>query len=213
MSTRVSHPIFSRIFARAIAKANVGEQERHRRELLSGLHGRVLEVGAGTGINFAYYSSAVREVVACEPEPYLRNLAQKAAGQASVRVTVTDWVAEQLPSEPCFFDEAVVCLVLCSVVSPERALSELFRVVRPGGHVHFYEHVVSSRPRLARVQRALDRTIWSWLGGGCHCSRDTVGLIRHAGFVMESCREFDFKQSALMPHVAPHVLGKAVRPQ
>jgi ubiquinone/menaquinone biosynthesis C-methylase UbiE len=207
----VHHPIFSRVLAR-LSQATVAETQSYRQELLAGLSGCVIEVGAGNGINFAFYPLSVTKVVAVEPEPYLRSLAVQAAGTAPVPVTVTDGVAERLPAEDASFDVGVVSMVLCSVRDPARALSELFRVIRPGGELRFYEHVRANRPGLARLQRAVDALFWPRVFGGCHTSRDTRAAIEEAGFVIESCREFPYKSCFLLAPVEPNILGMARRP-
>ncbi len=124
----IYHPIFSRVLAR-LSEASLAETRPFRQEVVAGLSGRVIEVGAGTGINFAFYPASVTEVVAVEPEPYLRSLAVQAARTAPVPVVVTGGVAEELPAEDSSFDVGVVSLVLCSVHDPARALSELFRLL------------------------------------------------------------------------------------
>jgi ubiquinone/menaquinone biosynthesis C-methylase UbiE len=207
----IHHPIFARVLAR-LSEASLVETRPFRQELLAGLSGRVIEVGAGTGINFAFYPASVTEVVAVEPEPYLRSLAVQAAMRASFNVAVTDGVAEQLPAEEASFDAAVVSLVLCSVHDPARALSELFRVIRPGGELRFFEHVRASSPGLARLQRVVDALFWPRLAGGCHTSRDTRAAMKEAGFVVESCHEFSFLPCFLLAPVSPHILGTARRP-
>jgi ubiquinone/menaquinone biosynthesis C-methylase UbiE len=93
--------------------------DEHRRALLADLQGRVIEVGAGHGINFAYYPSSVSQVLAIEPEPHLRELAQHAAHRAAVQIEVKAGTAEALPAQDGEFDAAVVSLVLCSV--PEQS--------------------------------------------------------------------------------------------
>jgi len=103
-------------------------------------------------------------------------------------------------------------MVLCSVRDPARALSELFRVIRPGGELRFYEHVRADRPGLARLQRAVDALFWPRVFGGCHTSRDTRAAIEEAGFVIESCREFPYKSCFLLAPVEPNILGMARRP-
>jgi SAM-dependent methyltransferase len=109
----------------------------HRRALLAGLTGPVLEVGAGNGRNFAHYPSTVTDVLAVEPEPYLRGLAQVAAGQAPVPVRVVDGTADALPTPDASMKAAVAALVLCSVPDQARALAELHQVLRPGGELRF----------------------------------------------------------------------------
>jgi SAM-dependent methyltransferase len=207
----VRHPWFSRFYARFAANADRKGATEHRRELLAGLAGRVIEVGAGTGVNFAHYPPTVTQVVAVEPEPFLRSLAEQAAARAPVPVVVIDGVAERLPPHDASFDAGVASLVLCSVASQERALAELLRVIRPGGELRFYEHVISDERRFAAVQKAID-SVWPYFAGGCHASRDTVGMVERAGFDVAECRRFRFVPSFLGFPVSPHVIGVARRP-
>jgi ubiquinone/menaquinone biosynthesis C-methylase UbiE len=210
---RVHHPLFARLFARLSAQAETRGQAEHRREMLAGLEGRVIEVGAGHGLNFAYYPDTVEEVLAVEPERYLRELAQQAAGDAAVDVRVVDGLAGRLPADEESFDAGVASLVLCSVPDQREALAELHRVIRPGGELRFYEHVISDRPGLARVQRVAERTgFWPLVGGGCHPARDTATAIEAAGFRIESCRRFDFRPALVEVVVEPKILGIARRP-
>lgn len=206
----VRHPVFARFYKRFSVQAEARGQSEHRRELMRGAEGRVIEVGAGNGLNFAHYPEAVTEVVAVEPESTLRAEALRAAERATAQIRVVDGVADSLPGEDRSFDIGVASLVLCSVPDPGTALSELFRVIRPGGELRFYEHVVASRPDAARLMRIGD-TLWPRVSGGCHMSRDTGWGIERAGFEIESCGRFPFSPSKLMPAV-PHVLGVARRP-
>ena len=121
--------------------------------MLDGLEGRIVEVGAGTGLNFAHYPTSVTEVVAVEPEPRVRGLASTAAPRASVLVTVVDGSADSLPLEDDSCDAAVCSLVRCSVPDQARALAEVRRVRRRGGELRFYESVLDDDPRMARFQR------------------------------------------------------------
>ncbi|WP_067826925.1 class I SAM-dependent methyltransferase [Actinomadura kijaniata] len=143
------HPLFARMYARTAPAMERGGVNEHRRALLAGVSGRVLEVGAGTGANFAHYPPQVTGVVAVEPEPYLRRLASDAAAAVPVPVTVTDGRAEHLPAGDHTFDAVVVCLMLCSVPDREAALAEMFRVLKPGGQLHVFEHVRAESPRCA----------------------------------------------------------------
>ncbi|MFG2650471.1 class I SAM-dependent methyltransferase [Streptomyces sp. NPDC048436] len=208
----VHHPVFARFYARqSVAAERV--ISAHRKELLAGLSGRVIEVGAGNGLNFAYYPAAVSEVVAIEPERILRQLAASAAVRADVPVDVVPGAAEALPVKSEAFDGAVASLVLCSVRDVPRALSELRRVLRPGGELRFFEHGVAPGSAMRAAQRALDHTVWPLLFGGCHVGRDTIGALREAGFELGSYR------SLLVPAKGPRlpssycVLGTARRPE
>ena len=203
----VHHPLFARVYARVghLMEAEIGD---HRRRLLAGLTGRILEIGAGNGPNFLHYPATVTQVLAVEPEPYLRRLALAAARQAPVPIRVVAGTAEVLPTPDASFDAVVASLVLCTVADPDQALAEVRRVLRPGGRLRFYEHVRASDPRLARWQDRLERP-WGWLVGGCHPNRDTVAAIGAAGLQVVQLDRFDLQA---MPALArPHVLGAAER--
>jgi ubiquinone/menaquinone biosynthesis C-methylase UbiE len=205
-----SHPLFARIYARV---AEMGERRgdaTHRRKLLTGLRGRVVEVGAGSGANFKHYPPSVSGVIAVEPELYLRERAQIAAARASVPVSVEDGNADRLPGEAESFDAGVIALVLCTVPDQQRALAELHRVIRPGGELRFYEHVISESAWEARFQRLADATLWPHLAGGCHLARDTGAAIEQAGFQIETFERFRFSPAAFLP-ADPHILGVARR--
>jgi len=121
-------------------------------------------------------------VVAIEPEPYLRERAQRAAAQAPVSVSVVDGGADQLPGEAESFDAGIATLVLCTVPDQQRALAELFRVIRPGGELRFYEHVIAHPKWESRFQRLADATFWPHVAGGCHLARDTTSGIEQASY-------------------------------
>jgi SAM-dependent methyltransferase len=210
-TTDIARPRFARMYVKAAARAERRGATDHRRRLLAGLSGRIVEVGAGHGLNFAHYPSGVTEVSAIEPEPTLRAAASEAALGAPVTVTVRDGTAESLPLAAGEADAAVASLVLCSVADQAAALRELHRVVRPGGELRFYEHVIAlCQPKRAILQLADHSGLWPAIAGGCHPARDTGAAIEAAGFTIEELDRFGFSASALEPSV-PHTLGVARR--
>jgi len=206
----VHHPVFARLWS-LMSRNEPTEILRHRDELLAGLSGRVIEVGAGTGSNFAHYPATVEQVLAVEPEPYLLGKARAAAARAHVPIEVRAGVADRLPADDAAFDAAVASLILCTVPDQASALAELHRVLRPGGELRFYEHVRSERRALAYAQRAVDSLFWPRAFGGCHTARDTPGAIAAAGFEVEELRRMWVDPVPIAFPVGSHAIGCARR--
>jgi SAM-dependent methyltransferase len=211
MGQELENPVFARCFHRFCGRDRGHGERELRRELLAGARGRVVEVGAGNGINFEHYPAGVTELIAVEPERYLRSQAEKAATEAPVPVRVVPGLAASLELAQDSVDVVVVCGVLCSVPDQREALAEFRRVLREGGELRFYEHVRSGRPGFAHWQRRVD-VVWSRVMGGCHADRDTLAAIVDAGFRLERCRGFGFPPRARVYPVAPRVLGVARAP-
>ncbi len=181
----VDHRFFAR-FYRFMSRHESEALRAWRRENLADLSGRVLEIGAGTGINFALYPSTVTEVIAIEPERRLTEIAREAAKSAPVPVTVTDCTIDRVdPGEP--FDAVVFSLVLCRVDEPDKVLRQVFSLLRPGGQLRYLEHVASAGMP-GQAQRLADATVWPRLFGNCHMHRDTEGAITDAGFSLQTAR-------------------------
>ncbi|WP_280396585.1 class I SAM-dependent methyltransferase [Nocardia carnea] len=207
----IRRPVFARAYAGlagpALERAGAGE---YRRRLWAGLSGRVLEVGAGYGANFAYIPSEVERVIAVEPEPRLREQAQAAADGLDVAMEVVDGAAEALPVPDGSVDAVVWCLTLCSVADPAAALAETRRVLAPGGVVRFFEHGRSQSPGMRRVQRVLDATVWPVFNGGCHTGRDHPAALVAAGFEITEVERFVFPPMRFPFPGGEHMLGTAV---
>ncbi|MDF2051145.1 class I SAM-dependent methyltransferase [Arthrobacter sp. Cr_A7] len=201
------HPRFARAYARSVDGMNRRGATEHRRRILEGLHGSVIELGAGAGSSFPLYPQTVTHVLALEPDDYFRNRAQQEVRVAAVPATVVPGVAEHIPAETGSVDAVVVSLVLCSVTDQATVLAEVRRVLKPGGTLAYYEHVRSDWPLLAAVEDLLT-PVWQRAAGGCHPNRDTLSAIRAAGFAIQDNERFGFAPSALTPPVA-HIMGRA----
>lgn len=151
--------------------------DRARRRLVSGLSGRVLEVGTGTGLLLPSYPPSVSDVVATDIDPDLLARARpRRPGVSLIRADV-----QQLPFPDASFDAVVACLVFCTVADPARGLAEIRRVLRPNGQLRLLEHVRAPHPTVARLQDTLTPA-WSHLAMGCQLNRDTVPLVEASGF-------------------------------
>lgn len=160
---------------------------RLRDETLSGLRGRVLEVGCGNGANFHRYPPEVSELVGVDPDPFMVERARRRAAQLDRKIEVLEAPAEELPFADASFDAAVSTLVLCSVDDPAKALAEIWRVLKPGGELRFFEHVRYPDGPLGALQDIVT-PVWRWFGAGCHPNRRTAESILEAGFEMVEIR-------------------------
>lgn len=158
--------------------------DRVRPEVVGPAQGRVLEVGAGTGLNFHHYG-AHADVDAIEPDPHMLRRARPRAHRHGVRLIQAG--AESLPFEDHAFDAVVATFVFCTIPDPVAAARELGRVLKPGGTLHLAEHVVSTWAPLAWAQAAVD-PVWTRLSGGCHLDRDPIHLLESAGFETQQLR-------------------------
>jgi ubiquinone/menaquinone biosynthesis C-methylase UbiE len=183
---------------------------RVREDIVGGASGRILEVGAGTGASFPYYGEAVTGVDAVEPDPFMLRRAREAVKSANRPVELHEAPAEQLPFDDGTFDTAVCSLVLCTVSSPYKALSEIKRVLKPGGELRVYEHV-RYEDSFGAFWQDLVAPVWRWTGAGCNPNRDTAASIRKAGFEFE---RIQIKNTAPpvppMIFVRPHLIGVAI---
>ena len=201
--------LFARFYDRSMAASESAGLTQHRAALLAGARGRVLELGAGTGLNLGHYPAAVSELVLTEPEePMLRRLAPRAASATPPAVALPA-TAEALPFADASFDTVVSTLTLCTVSDLAGALAEVRRVLVPGGRLLFLEHVRADDARAARRQDRLT-PLWRRVGHGCHPNRDTLAAIEAARFDVERVDRDRFPRAPRI--VAPLIRGSAVRP-
>lgn len=168
------HRVFAALYDRFVIggpeKAGLREM---RAELLAGARGRVLELGAGTGLNLAHYGESVTDLVLTEPDPHMAKRLRARAAANRIPSEVVEAGAEQLPLDDGSFDTIVATLVLCTVDDPPRAVAEAARLLKPDGQFLLIEHVRDvGGSRRARWQDRLQPP-WTWIGAGCHPNRDT----------------------------------------
>ena len=189
---------------KATEEAGLGEM---RSELLAAASGRVLELGAGTGINLDHYPPTVTELVLVEPDPHMAKRLRARLADSPREATVLEAPGERLPFADGEFDFAVATLVLCTVPDPTATLAELRRVLVPGGRLLLIEHVRAQDPGLARWQDRLHGP-WRFLADGCHCNRDTATSLAAAGFEVDALEHAQLPKSP--PIIEPLIHGVAV---
>jgi ubiquinone/menaquinone biosynthesis C-methylase UbiE len=195
---------FATVYDRMLARTEQAGLQDHRRALVAGAGGDVLEIGGGTGANLGFYGERVRTLTVTDPEgPMIRRLERRMQEQRAEGIVLRA-PAEDLPFEDDSFDTAVSTLVLCTVGDQPLALRELRRVLRPGGRLLFIEHVRSEDPRLARWQDRM-RPINARFACGCQCNRSTLEQIEATGFAVTTLERDTLKHAP--PFVRPLIVG------
>ena len=206
--TMAGHPFFAAVYD-LFQRPAAPMIDPWRRRVAGGATGRVLEIGVGTGLNLPFYRmERIERLVGLEPDPHMRRRAAARARRLGIPMELVDAPAEDMPFEDQSFDTAVATHVFCSVSDPERALREVFRVLRPGGTFRFLEHVRAADERAARWQDRLT-PVWRFVAAGCHPNRRTTEVVEAAGFVFEVLERFDLPAGG---PVKPQAFGVARRP-
>jgi len=167
---------------------------RHRRGLLANASGEILEIGFGTGLNLPCYSARVRKVTAVDPNLGMQRLAQKRIKQAGIEVEQKALRGERIPFEDRTFDCVVSTFTLCSIEDVGQALSEAYRVLKPGGHFLFLEHGLSPEPNVQKWQRRLN-WLEMRLADGCRLDRNIRELIAAQPFSSVAIEEFNLEKT------------------
>ena len=200
--------VFARVYDPFLALGERSGMRDLRRETLATARGRVLEVGAGTGLNVQLYPGTVTGITLAEPDaPMAARLRRRVSG-ASHPVEVVQAPAEQLPFADGSFDTVVSTLVLCTVADMAASLREIARVLAPGGQLLFVEHVRAGHGRLVRWQERLHEP-WRRFACGCHCNRDTAVALRDNGFAVERVQEHRWRR---MPRIVQPLLAGIASP-
>lgn len=191
------------IFPWIMDRADTPELRETRRRTVAEAHGRVLEIGVGTGANFRYYGASVRSVTAVDPSGGMNRRAARNRKNARVSVHLVAGSAEQLPFRDGTFDTVVAVFVLCTIPDAALALAETRRVLVSGGHLLFLEHVRAPDAGVEKWQQRL-QPAWGRLACGCVLARDTERQIVDAGFTIEALDRF------WLSHV-PKIVGRVIR--
>lgn len=197
---------FSVLYDRCFKASEEAGLRDLRRGLLAEARGRVLELGAGTGLNLDLYPVSVTDLTLTEPDPHMVKQLRQRVADAPRTAEIAAAPAESLPFDDDSFDTVALTLVLCTVPDPAAALEEVKRVLKPEGRFLFLEHVRSPDPGLAKWQDRLEKP-WRFLGDGCYCNRDTVATIGASGFDLGELERPEFPK--VVPIVKPMAKGSA----
>jgi SAM-dependent methyltransferase len=180
---------------------------KHKKEVYADLPDTVVEIGSGVGANFRYMRPGTR-VIAIEPNPHMHRPLRRAAQRREIELEIRDVVGERIDLPDSSTEAVISSLVLCTVADPGQVVSEVMRVLRPGGRYSYLEHVVADDGTLTRgVQRAVRRP-WAWVFEGCSCERDLQTVIRSAGFTSVENRSYRI-HSPFVPFNT-HIAGTAI---
>ncbi len=168
-----SRILFPRLMDRAMSGENLGQ---YRRSLLQNVHGDILEIGLGTGLNLAHYPDSVQRLTSVDVNPGMSALAAKRAQTAGIAIDSHTLSGEQLPMANAQFDSVVSTWTLCSIPDVARAIAEIHRVLKSGGQFFFIEHGLSNIPSVQTWQHRLT-PIQRVIGDGCHLDRDIAQLV------------------------------------
>lgn len=176
--------LFARIYDAVMMFGEDGRVGELRRHVVSRARGRVIEIGAGTGLNFSHYDRGA-QVVATDPDRGMLERARRRALNAQAEIVLVAARAGELPFRSGVFDESVIAFAMCTIPDPARALTEQQRVLIPGGALRMLEHVRVDRPAVAGIVQDLLTPLWRHVAKGCRLNRRTLDVVVHSGFVID----------------------------
>ena len=198
-------------YDRVMAKTEEACLREWRQALFKQVSGEVLEIGAGTGANIKLYSDRVTRLVLTEPDKHMRKLLKEQAGNHRLEnVSVTGGTAEQIAADDESFDFVVSSLVCCSVTDLNTCLSEIRRVLKPGGSLVFLEHVAAANGSSRRRWQNIINPVWTTFMGNCHLNRETEQAIVAEGFEIIQIERESMRKA--LPIVRPTIRGIAKKP-
>jgi ubiquinone/menaquinone biosynthesis C-methylase UbiE len=206
LAVKLYDRLFAALYDRTLAVTEEAGLADRRRELLAGLTGSVLEIGAGTGANLEHYPEGIERLVLTEPSPAMASKLHEHLQRISSDALVVNAPADALPFDDGSFDFVVSTLVLCTVPDIDRALAEIRRVLAPGGQLLMIEHVRSDDPGRAKWQDRLELP-WRIFGNGCHCNRETERIVLASGFTFSELEHSKMRKAP--PIVRPLIQARA----
>lgn len=160
---------------------------KQREKIVPLAQGDVLELGCGSGTNFAMYDgNQVDTLYALEPSPGMLKKSRREASKLGIGAGI-EFIqagAEAIPLDDDSIDTAVITFVLCNIPDWQGALREVRRILKPGGKILYSEHGRSPDEGVAKWQRRVE-PVWKPLGGGCHLTRNVTDMFEGAGFKLE----------------------------
>lgn len=194
-----------RIFAWFYAMGEAPEYEKvvgaYKKKLFENLQGTILEIGPGTGANFAYFPPNI-EWIGAEPNLHMHPHLLEEAQQRHIRADIRTMTAEQLDMPDSSVDAVVSTLVLCSVDHPQQTLREIVRVLKPGGRFIFIEHIAAPKNTGTHRLQKFVKPVWKLFADGCNPDRETAVIIQNAGFQRLEVEHFRAPTSIAWPHIA-----------
>jgi ubiquinone/menaquinone biosynthesis C-methylase UbiE len=197
--------LYKKFHAWALAKFNIRYEKmvsKRKRRLFADLEGTVVEIGPGTGPNFKFYQQDI-SWIGIEPNEYAYSYIRREAAKAGLRSIIIRKTSDSIiPISDNSVDTVVSTLVLCTVPSLDYTISEIYRILKPGGKFIFLEHVAAPKGSLMRAFQTVIKPFWKIVADGCNPDRETLEAIQNAGFSEINSESFKIFNTFVSPHIA-----------